>query len=252
MAKMAAGSCLPMATPVMLGSPAAPDDTFDMCIAGAMDDEMVAPTSIARSTENNVISSQTDTVSRSSGNIEERNMAMETKPSATVKNGTDFTAIPKKLDKVFEEFDSDDALRATTVKVGECWKKKSQANLLAKMSEQTIEDSDEKNAMKAQAFDLLDALSRSGALPIASSELHVIVASTYRFTKELVETVIQDNTNPIERMELAFLMMSSTVRNVEPKNLLKGDAQVSRLSHVAPKMIAANVSEGKDQNDRSP
>lgn len=249
MAEMAAGSCLPMATPVMLGSPAVHNNyddvvAFDMC----MEDEMAPSTSIARSTENNFISPQTDTTSRSAGNSE-RKRTIETKPSTTSKNGTDFTAIPKKLDKVFEEFDSDNALRATTVKVGECWKKKSQANLLAKMSEHTIDDSDGKNAMKAKAFDLLDALSRSGALSIACSELHVIVASTYRFTKELVETVIQDNTNPIERMELAFLMMSSTVRNIEPKKLLKDDTQVTRLSHMAPKMIAADVADGEDQND---
>merc|ERR1711976_424824 len=167
----------------------------------------------------------------------------------TGKNGTDFTATPRKLDKVFEEFDFDDALRATTWEVGECWKKKSQANLLAKMAEHTIDDSDEKSAMKAKAFDLLDALSRSGALPIASSELHVIVCSTYKFEKELVETVIQDNTNPIERMELAFLVMSSTVRNMEPKKLLKDYTQVTRLSHIAPKLIAADVADGEDQND---
>ena len=246
MAEMAAGSCLPMATPVMLGSPAVHNNyddmvAFDLC----MEDEMAPPASIARSTGNNFISPQTDNTSRSAGNSE-RTMTIETKSSTTGKNGTDFTAIPRKLDKVYEEFDSDDALRATTVKVGDCWRKKSQANLLAKMSERTVDDSDEKNAMKAKAFDLLDALSRSGALPIACSELHVIVCSTYRFTKELVETVIQDNTNPIERMELAFLMMNSTVRNMEPKVLLKDDAQVARLSHMVPKMIAAN---GESQNN---
>ena len=241
------GSCLPMATPVMLGSPVSLQNNYDDAVAFDMCMEDEVSSSIARSTENSFISPPTGTTSKPTEHCEQ-DVTVEAKPSATMRKGADFTAIPHKLDKVFEEFDSDDALRATTVKVGDCWKKKSQANLLTKMSEYTIDDSEEKNAMKGKAFDLLDALSRSGALPISYSELHVIVASTYCFTKELVETVIQDNTNPIERMELAFLMMNSTVRNMEPKALLKDDVQIARLSRMAPKMIAANIADEKEEN----
>jgi hypothetical protein len=234
--EMTLASCLPMATPTF-------DDTlaFDMC----MEDEI--PTSIARSTESNFASPPK--INSTASESTENNMQNIAQPGASAREGTDFTAIPKKLDKLYEEYDADDALRATTVKVGAHWRKKSQANLLAKMSDHTFDDSDEKSSMRAKAFDLLDALSRSGALPIACSELHVIVCSTYRFERELVETVIQGNTNPIERTEIAFLLMNSTIHNIEPKLLLKDGAQVARLSQMAPKMITAGVADGKDDGN---
>jgi len=239
-----AGSITPMPAPVMLGSaPVAFDSAqnnyddsvaFDMC----MEDEAL-------------IAAESHTSSPSDGTLltehTQINLVEAKLPAAT--KGTDFTAIPKKLDKLYEENDTDDALRATTIKVGECWKKKSQTNLLSAMSESTINGQEEKNAVKAKAFDLLDALSRSGALPIASSELHVIVCSTYGFDRSVVETVVRDNMNPIEKVEAAFLLLNSVIRNIEPKLLLKDDNQVARLSRAAPKMISAGIVSGIGDGD---
>ena len=239
-----AGSIMPMPAPVMLGSaPVAFDSAqnnyddsvaFDMC----MEDEAL-------------IAAESHTSSPSDGTLltehTQINLVEAKLPAAT--KGTDFTAIPKKLDKLYEENDTDDALRATTIKVGECWKKKSQTNLLSAMSESTINGQEEKNAVKAKAFDLLDALSRSGALPIASSELHVIVCSTYGFDRSVVETVVRDNMNPIEKVEAAFLLLNSVIRNIEPKLLLKDDNQVARLSRAAPKMISAGIVSGIGDGD---
>ena len=241
-----AGSIMPIPAPVMLGS--APlafgsaqnnyDDyvAFDMC----MEDE--AP-----------IAAESRTSSPSDGTLllpgEHRQTNLVEAKLSTATKGTDFTAIPKTLDKLYEEHDTDDALRATTIKVGECWNKKSQTNLLSAMSESTINVQEEKNAMKAKAFDLLDALSRSGALPIVCSELHVIVCSTYGFERSVVETVVRDNMNPIEKLETAFLLLNSAIRNIEPKLLLKDDMQVARLSRAAPKMISAGIVSGSGDDD---
>jgi hypothetical protein len=61
---------------------------------------------------------------------------------------------------------------------------------------QTNLDSSAQKTEKDKAFDLLDALSRSGALPIACAELHVMVAATHCFDKSLIGTVIQVRKKP--------------------------------------------------------
>ena len=45
---------------------------------------------------------------------------------------------------------------------------------------------------KDSAFDLLDALTRSGALPLSHAEMHIVVAATQIFEKTVMETVIQE------------------------------------------------------------
>jgi hypothetical protein len=51
----------------------------------------------------------------------------------------------------------------------------------------------QQEAMKAKAFDLLDALTRSGALLLKDTSLHVLVATTHRFDQSLVDTVSLSN-----------------------------------------------------------
>ena len=57
------------------------------------------------------------------------------------------------------------------------------------------------NNEKNKAFDLIDALSRSGALPIDHASLHVVMAATHCFDKTLMDCVIKGNVNPIEKVE---------------------------------------------------
>lgn len=62
----------------------------------------------------------------------------------------------------------------------------------------------EQEEEKKQAFDLLDALSRSGSLDVDYASLHVVVAATHCFAESLMNTVVKDNINPIEKV-LFFL-----------------------------------------------
>lgn len=58
---------------------------------------------------------------------------------------------------------------------------------------------------------MLDALTKSGELTIDHASLHIIIASTYCFTNSIINTIIQDNINPIEKVENASLLMASTI-----------------------------------------
>uniref|UniRef100_A0A7S4MII2 Uncharacterized protein n=1 Tax=Odontella aurita TaxID=265563 RepID=A0A7S4MII2_9STRA len=145
----------------------------------------------------------------------------------------DFTQIPKMLDSKFEDLDCDNALCATVIKTGDAWNKKYKKNLLTK-PERMVLRKDEKKSERDKAFDLLDALSRSGSLPVECAELHVIVAATHNFDHSLMQTVILDNVNPIEKMERSTLIVASTVHNKDPEELLRDEVQTSRVKQFSP------------------
>ena len=66
----------------------------------------------------------------------------------------------------------DAALRPTTIKLGQTWTRKAQKSLLAPPTHETLAADAQKDETQ-RAFDLLDALSRSGALPIDHYITHV-------------------------------------------------------------------------------
>jgi hypothetical protein len=158
--------------------------------------------------------------------------------SSSLPPGTiDFTAIPKQLDSKFEAYDTDSALRPTIIKTDSTWSRMRQENLLTR-AQRTWLGPDEIKTEKSKAFDLLDALSRSGSLPIACAELHVVVAVTHCFEKDVMNTVIQDNVNPIEKVEKTMLLMTSTIHNVPASTLLADEVQSARLGQSFPALFA--------------
>jgi len=50
---------------------------------------------------------------------------------------------------------------------------------------------DEQGKERQRAFDLLDALTKSGALSVDMASLHVVIAATHCFDKTLMNTLIQ-------------------------------------------------------------
>merc|ERR1712039_754621 len=83
------------------------------------------------------------------------------------------------------------------------------------------------------AFDLIDALTKSGALPIDNAALHIVIAATHCFDKSITDTVVQDGINPIEKVERSQLIMSSTVHQVPVPELVR-DGQRERLETSCP------------------
>jgi hypothetical protein len=155
----------------------------------------------------------------------------------------DFTMMPKMLDAAIEEHDTDNALRSTIIKTSDTWTRSRQENLLTKIRSSTLRSSDIKSE-KDKAFDLLDALSRSGSLPISCSELHVIISVTHCFEKDVMGTVIQDNINPIEKLEMSTLLIASTLHGVPAGQLVRDDSDRRRLTASFPKLLERASTDG--------
>jgi hypothetical protein len=147
----------------------------------------------------------------------------------------DFLKLPQKLDQRFEELDQDNCLRPTIINIGPTWSRKSQKGLLAS-SETSFLSSSEQDAERERAFDLLDALSRSGTLDIEEASLHVLVAATHQFDKSVMNTLLMDNVNPIERVERSTLIMASTIQDRGVELLLKDD-HVERIKSLSPNLF---------------
>lgn len=174
-------------------------------------------------------------------NITNKNAVSNAKPSTQdfLNHDTlpDFTTIPKVLDAKFEAFAESEkyagTLRSVVIKVGEYWKKKHQPNLLSPFQSSQI-GLDEQTKEKNRAFDLLDALSRSGSLDIACAEMHILVASSHSFDKAVVNTVIQDNINPIEKIERSQLLLASMIHGVACRDLIRDESDYDRIAASSP------------------
>ena len=151
----------------------------------------------------------------------------------------DYTALPALLDSKFAELDTDSALRPTIIKVGPTWTRKSQAGLLSKPTTSTLRETEQKDE-KNQAFDLLDALTRSGALDVAEASLHVVLAATHCFDKTVVNAVVQDNINPVEKVERSVLIVSSAISGLPAQQLIKQD-QLERVQLYSPMLLPARA-----------
>lgn len=134
-------------------------------------------------------------------------------------NEFDFTKIPALLNSKFNDLDTDDALHGTTIKVDETWEKTSQNGLLGNPTKANVNFSSIELETN-KAFDLLDSITRSGAISIDAASLHVFIASTHCFDKTLLHTVVQDNVNPIEKLDRSALIISGTIYEESPEELL--------------------------------
>ena len=136
--------------------------------------------------------------------------------------------LPKRLDASFEALDADAKLRPTTLKVETPWQVTRQASLLSK-PETTSWREDRLAEEKRRAFDLLDALTRSGALPLAATTLHVVVAATHAFDRDVARTVVVDNVDPIVKAERSSLIVAATLFGEAPRALV-APAELGRLA----------------------
>eukprot|EP01064_Diplonema_japonicum_P032089 TRINITY_DN595_c0_g3_i7.p1 TRINITY_DN595_c0_g3~~TRINITY_DN595_c0_g3_i7.p1 ORF type:complete len:971 (+),score=315.09 TRINITY_DN595_c0_g3_i7:34-2946(+) len=147
----------------------------------------------------------------------------------------DISKLPEKLEGRYKEFDEDNCLRPTIIKTGKQWKRKGQKALLSPAEEQVLDGEGQKEE-RNKAFDLLDSLTRSGALPVEEASLHVVVAATHCFDLTLMDTVVQRSVNPVEKVERSTLIAASVVHDAHPSSLIK-DSHLHRLDTYSPKLM---------------
>lgn len=140
----------------------------------------------------------------------------------------DITSIPTLIDQRLEDLQTRGVVRPVIINVGSSWQKLSQKALLASPTSSTL-GSDEQKKEKDAAFDLLDALTKSGALPLENASLHVVVAASHCFDQSLLATVTQDNVNPIDQVEQTALTMATTIYQ-QPLAAIVRDSQYQRLT----------------------
>ena len=64
-----------------------------------------------------------------------------------------------------------------------------------------------------------------------------MVAATHCFDKSVMETVIEDNINPIEKFERSELIVASTIHGVPATALLKDEEQSTRVAAHFPRLL---------------
>jgi len=162
----------------------------------------------------------------------------------------DLSLLTKKLDETFQHLDKDAALCPTKVKAEKAWKKTYYKNILAKQETKAI-DLHEQRQERNKAFDLLDAISRSGSLPIRFAELHAIVAATHCFDQSLINTVIHDNVDPIEKFERSVLIVASVIHGLPAnaiRHLISTPEEARRVESLSPNLLT-NVPRPDGENE---
>ena len=69
-----------------------------------------------------------------------------------------------------------------------------------------------------------------------------MVCATHCFDKSLIDTVVQDNVNPIEKLERSTLIVASTIHGLPAAAMLKDD-QHARVLEYSPMLFSAPTSD---------
>jgi hypothetical protein len=163
----------------------------------------------------------------------------------------DYTKLPSRLDDAFDRLDEDHAVRPAIIKPGDQWQRARQkALILSKDKPKTEQLSSEDLSKERNAvFDMLDALTRSGALPIENAEVHIVMGAIHRFDNTVMNTVVQRNMNPIESMERSSLIMASTLFQAPSIDAIVQASHVGRLRKISATGALASSSSHADEMD---
>lgn len=128
----------------------------------------------------------------------------------------DYTLIPQKLEQVFAQ---SSCVRPVIITPDNEWPKLSSQSLLQPL-EASVLGTEELKTEKNKAFDLIDALSKSGAISIDHSTLHVVIVQSHTFDKSVMDCLVEDGLNPIEDVEktvdeIASLILEKKIQDIK-------------------------------------
>jgi hypothetical protein len=118
----------------------------------------------------------------------------------------DVTLLPSLFDEAYEKYDIHNCIHSTIIKPSVFWTKIELISLCSQPIEHAL-NIEEIKTEKVKAFDLLDALSKSGAIHLQGT-LHIVIAATHCFDNNIMESIIQNNMNPIELVEQSTMIMN--------------------------------------------
>ena len=78
---------------------------------------------------------------------------------------------------------------------------------------------------------------RSGALPLTHAEMHVVVAATHAFDQSLMDSVVDRNLNPVEKVERSALIVAATLHGATSVELLVQPAALARVAKHSPALL---------------
>lgn len=159
----------------------------------------------------------------------------------------DMTKYPAQLDEAFDKLDPQQhAVRPTILHTGATWQFIKQKPLALTTGSNgtsgvtppspTSVDDELQVRHRQKAFDLLDAMTRSGALTLQDCELHVVIAATHAFDRSLMNTLVQANENPIEDVERSSAILSSTLHGLPTQQLVL-PSHAQRLMSMNPQLF---------------
>mmetsp|Transcript_3485 Transcript_3485/g.6127 ORF Transcript_3485/g.6127 Transcript_3485/m.6127 type:complete len:922 (+) Transcript_3485:251-3016(+) len=149
----------------------------------------------------------------------------------------DYTQLPSLMDAKFEALDTKAQLRPTKIKVGDTVTLESYDSPWMTRSKSTVRlSADDLRDKKNMAMDLLDAISRSGELPLIQTQLHIVIASTHCFDSTILDTLIKENVNPIARVEHSSLLIATSITGESVSDLLAVSHQ-QRLKDTSPALF---------------
>ncbi len=152
----------------------------------------------------------------------------------------DLTKYPTLLDEAFDKLDPEQhAVRLAILRTGSTWQWSTGSSSLGfgfpSRSCANVDKTSQRRH-RQRAFDLLDAMTRSGALTLKDCELHVVVAAVHAFDRSLMNTLVQANDNPIDEVERSSAILSSALHGVSPQDLL-WPAHAERLLSRNPQLL---------------